>query len=241
MKRTLIIISAALIAALGTSCGESDLNTSSYDSKAVIQITSKAAMRPDDININEEIVKKATKPNQNTTEPTSATEPKKTKKKKKKKKIKKLPTQGDVNPNANNIQVATEPDGSFDDSDLDFVFEGAFIYLNDDIEDALAILGEDIGATEISKSQTEYEFDDLYVVSYEKNDKERVEEITVTSEDLPTAKGAKVGMYGTKLRTVYGAPTKKSDTSYSYIKGNKSLVFNIENNIVTSYSYILSH
>ncbi len=241
MKRALIIISAALLAVLGTACGESEQDTSSYGSKAVIQITSRAAMGPDDVNINEEVVKKATKPNQIATEPTNATEPKKTTNKKKKKKMKKLPTQGDVNPNANGIQVTVAPDGSFDKSDLDFVFEGAFIYLNDDIEDALAILGDDIGATEISKTKTEYEFDSLYVVSYEEKEKERVEEITVTSEDFPTAKGAKVGMYGTQLRTVYGAPTKKSDTSYSYIDGNKSLVFNIENNIVTSYSYILSH
>ncbi|MCR5652413.1 MAG: hypothetical protein K6F88_01280 [Ruminococcus sp.] len=238
MKKSLILVLAALIAVLATACGETDNTIANNKSAVIIQPTRKETAPTNGEKIKEEIVKKATKPNQSATEPTASAKAKKQKKKKKRKNT--LPTQGDPNPNTN-IQVTTAPNGSFDSSDLDFIFEGAYIYLNDDIEDAIAILGEDNGATELSKTKTEYEFDDVTVVTYEKNEKERVESITVLTDTIPTPKGAKVGMYGTQLRTVYGLPTKKSDTAYTYSIDNKSLVFNLENNIVTSYSYIMSH
>ena len=237
MKKTLIMLFAFLTAVFGTACGERTEKPEPVASDVVVQITSRPTTESTADVIEEEIIKKATRPSQGATEPAASEAQAKAKKKKK---SKQLPTQGDVNPNAGNIQVVTEPDGSFDESDLEFVFEGAFIYLDDDIDDALAILGDDNSATELSKTKIEYEYDDLTVVSYEKNGKEKVESISVTTDKLPTPKGAKVGMYATKLRTVYGVPNQKSETAYTYAKGKKSLVFNIENNIVSSYSYILT-
>ena len=236
MKKALIVAFIIIMTVFGTACSESSETSSTDESDVVIQITSREVAETKGVEIKEEVVKKATNPK--TTEPKDDAEPSSAAKKKKKK-SNKLPTQGEVIPNRY-IEVTTAPNGSFDNSDLDFVYEGAYISLNDDIEDALAILGDDDAANELSKTETEYEFDGVAVITYETNDAERVEQITVTSDKLSTKKGAKVGMYGTKLRTVYGIPTKKSDAYYTYTKGNKSLIFNIENNIVTSYSYKLA-
>lgn len=239
MKRILIIAIALFLTVIATSCGEQGDTSETTESAVVIQITSQAVSKQSGDEIKEEKITKATKPNQTTTEPTDATQPS-TAAKTKKKKRKTLPTQGDVVPNTY-VAVTTEPNGSFDSSDLEFVFEGAFIDLNDDIEDAIAILGDDNAASELSKTKTEYEYEDVTLLAYASGDTERVEKITVTSDRLATTKGAKVGMYGTKLRTVYGIPTHKNETTYIYNYGNKSLVFHIENNIVTSYSYVLNH
>ncbi|MBR1731186.1 MAG: hypothetical protein IJ725_01980 [Ruminococcus sp.] len=237
MKKALIAALVLLTAVFGTACGESTDDSAAEESAVVIQITSREAAETKGEEIEEVPVKKATKPNENTTDPTDATEAKTTKKKKKKSKT--VPTQGDVVPNTY-VQVTTAPNGSFDNSDLDFIFEGAYIYLNDDIEDARAILGDDEAANELSKTKTEYEFNGVNIITYESDEIEKIEQITIISDKLTTKKGAKVGMYGTQLRTVYGIPTKKSDTNYTYTKDDKSLIFNIENNIVTSYSYKLN-
>ena len=239
MKKTLIMLFAFLMAVFGTACGERTDTSTPAASDVVMQITSRADSASTGEKFEEEIVKKATRPASDATEPAAAES--ETKAKKKKKKSKQLPTQGDVNPNAENIQVTTQADGSFDESDLEFVFEGAYIYLGDDIDDALAILGDDNSAEEISKTKTGYEYTDLYLISYIKDGTEKVEQITVTTDKLSTSKGAKVGMYATKLRAVYGVPNQKSDSAWSYTIGSKSLVFSIENNIVSSYSYVLKH
>lgn len=240
MKKTLIILFAAMLMVFGTACGESEDNPDNKDS-VQIQVTSRNISETEGVILKEEVVKKATKPNSDITEPTNPTEPTTPeKKKKKKKRSNSLPTQGDVVPNTY-VAVTTAPNGSFDKSDLDFIYEGAYICLNDEIDDAIAILGDDNAANELSKTKTEYEFDNVIVVTYESNGKERIEQITVITDAISTKKGAKIGMYGTQLRTVYGVPAKKSETEYTYTIGNKSLIFNIENNIVTSYCYKLTH
>lgn len=237
MKKFLIILFAGVLAVMGASCGESE-NDKPKETEVQINITSRDISKTEGEKIQEEIVKRATKPGADATEPRDATEPSTSPKKKKKKSA--LPTQGEVMPGTY-VQVTTEPNGSFDSSDLDFIFEGAYIYLNDTIDDARGILGDDIGANEISKTKTEYEFDDVTIVAYEKDGTEKIEKITVTTDKIATKKGAKIGMYGTKLRPVYGVPTQKSETAYTYTKGNKSLVFNLQNNVVYSYSYVLNH
>ena len=238
MKKYLIIMLAVAATVLCASCGETE-KPAAKDDSVVIQITSREAQPGDGgVKIKEETVEIKGKKSTQATEPTDATEPA-TKKKKKKKKTN-LPTQGDVVPGTH-VQVTTKPNGSFSDSDLNFVFEGANICLGDDIDDVEAILGDDIGANELSKTKTEYEFDGVTIVTYTSGEKELIEQITVTSDKIVTKKGAKVGMYGTQLRPVYGVPTSMSDTAYVYSKGNRSLTFTLQNNVVSSYIYKLKH
>lgn len=240
MKKVIIVLLAVVMAALCASCGEEE-KPAAKDDSVVIQITSREAQGHDEINIKEETVEIKGKKSTQATEPNDPTEPtKKKKKKKKNKSLSNIPTQGDVNPNPN-VQVTTAPNGSFSDADLKFVYEGAYILLNDDIEDAEAILGDDIGADELSKTKTQYDFDGVTIVTYKSGEDEKIEQITVTSDVIATKKGAKVGMYGTQLRTIYGVPNSKSETAYVYSKGDKSLTFTLQNNVIASYIYKLKH
>lgn len=230
---------AAVTAVLFASCGEDETPAAKNDG-VVIQITSREAGAKDDgVKIKEETVQVKGKKSKQTTEPSDPTEPS-TKPKKKKKTKTNVPTQGDVVPGTH-VQVTTAPNGSFSDADLIFVYKGSNIRLNDNIETAEKILGEDIGADELSKNRTEYDFDGITIVTYQSGDTEKIEQITVTADTIATKKGAKVGMYGTQLRTVYGVPSTKSETAYVYSKGDKSLTFNLQNNVVASYTYNLKH
>lgn len=239
MKKLFIIMLAAITAVLFASCGEEEKPAAKNDG-VVIQITSReAAGNDDEVKIKEETVQVKGKKSSQTTEPTDSTEPT-TKTKKKKKKKNNVPTQGDVVPGTH-VQVTTAPNGSFSDADLIFVYKGSNIRLNDDIETAEKVLGDDIGADELAKNKTEYDFNGVTIITYQSGENEKIEQITVTADTIATKKGAKVGMYGTQLRTVYGVPTKKSETAYVYSKGNMSLTFNLQNNVVASYTYNLKH
>lgn len=261
MKKALILLLIVFLAFFGTACSndkDSDSSKTKKNEPVKIQITSKPiAKAADDVEIKEETVKISKKNSTNATDPTSKAKPKK----KKKKKSSKLPTQGQTQAGTY-ISVTSPPKGSLKPADLSFYYKGKNLSLDEDIENAFKLLGEDNSVTELSKTKTEYEYDDVTLVSYtvdtqtksEKTKKskasdeaddevekpEKIEQITVTSDKLSTQKGAKIGMYATKLKGLYGDPSKKTSTAYTYTIGNKSLVFNYENNLVTSFSYVLT-
>lgn len=240
-----ILLAAVLLAAISmTSCsnGEAQPVTTAPASSETTEQTTKLTLPK--IKINDETVNKSDKP--------SATEPKateqettsqpKTKKKKKKKQqpTTAAPTQGQTRAGTH-IEVTEAPVGSFSEEDLEFILDGAFIYLDDEIEDVLALAGDDNSVSELGDDAYLYEYDDYSFTTYTKKEKEKVDSITVLTDAIETQKGAKVGMYATKLKSVYGDATKKSDTLYTYVSGKKSLEFNVEDNIVTSYTYRLKH
>ena len=240
MKKVCIIILAAITAVLFASCGETQTPAPTPTKGAAIKVTGREAQGDDGDKIKEETVEIKSKKTKQATEPKDPTEPTTAKKKKKNKTLSNLPTQGDVNPNPP-ANVTTAPNGSFSDADLKFFYKDSYISLNDSIEKAEKILGEDIGADELSGNKTSYDYDGVTIVTYQSGDNEKIEQITVTADTIVTKKGAKVGMYGTQLRKVYGIPNTKSDTAYVYSKGNKSLTFNLQNNVVASYTYNLKH
>ncbi len=171
--------------------------------------------------------------------------PKKTKpteKKEKKKKTKPTtmpPTQGKTKPNTR--VVVTTVKGSFSSDDLTFVYDGETIKLNEKIEDVFDSIGEDNSASTLSNNRQEYEYEDFTIVTYIKKDVERVESITVTGENVATAKGAKIGMFASRLKRVYGDAKKVTETAYIYGSGAKTLEFNYEDNIVTGWTYKYKH
>ena len=242
MKKVLIIMLAAITAVLFASCGETQTPAPTPTKGAAIKVTGREAQGDDGDKIKEETVEIKSKKAKQATEPKDPTEPTTAKKKKKKKNktLSNLPTQGDVNPNPP-ANVTTAPNGSFSDADLKFFYKDSYISLDDSIDKAEKILGEDIGAEELSGNKTSYDFDGVIIVTYQSGEDERIEQITVTDDTIVTKKGAKVGMYGTQLRTIYGIPSTKSDTAYVYSKGNKSLTFNLQNNVIASYTYKLKH
>lgn len=273
MKKALILLFIIVFALMGVSCGASkDTDNNTKETAKTIKVTSKptAKAAADDVKIKEETVKISKKNSSKSTDPTAKPKPEKKKKnqKKKKKTSSKLPTQGQTQAGTY-ISVTYPPVGSLKQNDLRFYYKGKYIDLDDDIEKAFKILGEDNSVTELSKTKTEYEYDNVTLVSYsvepptqqettkktEPTDKteateeteeeeiekpEKIEQINVTTDKLATQKGAKIGMYATKLKGLYGDPSKKTSAAYTYTSGNKSLVFYYENNLVTSYSYMLT-
>lgn len=252
MKKYFVLLLALIAALAFTSCSDYEEVGGNSESAAVttnettesdstVQITSRGtvAATTEKIKIKEETVSVSKKrASTDPTDPASASS--KTKKKKKNSQLDKLPTQGETRAGTY-VAVTTAPNGSFSVDDLTFIFEGAYIELGDDIEDVEAILGDNNSVIEVSKARTAYEYDNLTVITVTRGDEETVEKITVTTDKLATKKGAKVGMYATQLRTVYGEPTKKTATAYTYTGGEESLVFEYTNNIVTSYSYVLTN
>ena len=148
------------------------------------------------------------------------------------------PTQGVTRANTH-INVYVEK-GKFEANDLIFDYAGAYIELNDLIEDATAILGEEDAVDEFSKTRTEYDFGDITLVTYKAGGEERVEQISINSEDISTSKNAVIGMYATQLRRIYGDPTRATASAYVYTLGSKSLIFYHEENIVNEIKYKLS-
>ena len=243
MKKYFALALVLLTAASASSCTPS--SDSTLPSVATPQIVTSAATAPTESqnpnapSIKEEIVEKATRanvtePSETASKSTDATEP--TEKKKKKNTSSQLPTQGEVNPYLD-IQVTTAPSGSLEETDFDFVIDGAFVEIGDEIDDAVALIGDDNSVTELSDTEFQYEYEGLCLTTHVKGNKEIVDSITVTSSDYPTQKGAVVGMYATQLRKFYGEATKKSDALYTYKIGKKKLDFTVEDNIVTAIVY----
>ncbi len=148
------------------------------------------------------------------------------------------PTQGATKAGRN--IVVTTVKGSFSSSDLDFIYGSETIRLNEKVEDVFTKLGDD-SYEEPDKKRNIYDFDDFELCSYVEDGVERVDKITVIDENYSTAKGAKIGMYASRLRRIYGDADKFTKTEYVFGGGTKTLTFTYENNIVTGIAYSLDH
>lgn len=240
MKKLLAAVFAVIIALSAASCGnqreEQTQDVTDYIPRTE-PVTDTTEKTTKSVKVEVETVKKTDKPEQTdaaekttkaeetetATETTDATEP---------------PTQGRTRPNTR-LTVHVDK-GSFSKSDLTFIYGGAEIDLGDEIEDAIAILGDEEGVNELSKSRTEYDFDELTVITRKRGDKELVEQIIINSDEISTSKNAVIGMYATQLRRIYGDPTRLTGAAYVYSSGNKSLVFYHEDNVVNEIRYKLT-
>lgn len=148
------------------------------------------------------------------------------------------PTQGVTK--AGRQIVVTTVVGSLTSTDLDFVYGSATIKLNERVEEVFTSLGRnDYEAPE--KKKNVYDFEEFIMNSYVEDGIERIDKITVTDENYSTAKGAKIGMYASQLRRIYGDADKVTTTEYIFGSSTKTLTFTYEDNIVTGISYNLDH
>ena len=172
---------------------------------------------------------------------TDPTDPKKPKKKKKnQEETEPLPTQGVVQPGRH--IVVTTVCGSVNSNDMDFIYIDRVVKLNESMESVFEKLGEDNISTELPKGKMEYDYSNFVLTSYvDENDVERLERIDVLSEDVGTVKGAKIGSYGTEMRRYYGEANVYKSDSITYTKGNNSLIFTVEDNLVTKITYLYNH
>ena len=170
------------------------------------------------------------------TDPTTPKKPKK----KKKKETEPLPTQGVVQPGRR--IVVTTVSGSVNSNDLDFVYVTSIIKLNESMNSVFEKLGEDNISSELPKNKMEYDYSDFVMTSYvDAKGVERLEKIDILSEDVGTVKGAKIGSYGTELKRLYGEPNLYKGNTVTYTKGSSNLTFAVEDNLVTSITYLYNH
>lgn len=181
-----------------------------------------------------------TKKEKETKKPTEKPTEKKEKKPKKTKPTTMPPTQGKTRPNTR-VAVTAPPKGSFSSSDFIFTFKKKEIKLNQKIESVFKLIGDDNSIGELSKKRTEYEYDDFILTTYKEDDEERIDLIEIIGDGASTSKGAKIGMFATRLKRLYGDPNKLTETKYVYGSGDKTLTFAYENNIVTDITYKYSH
>ncbi len=160
------------------------------------------------------------------TEPTTVTAPN-------------VPTQGRTRPNTR-ITVTRPAKGSFTQADTDLIYDGMYVYLDDIMDDVFAVLGDDFDAEELSAHVMQYENDSFILTARTSGGEERLKNLTITSGGIKTQKGAEVGMYATKVRTIYGDPIASNDTMLVYESGGKRMIIQHENNVVTSITYKFS-
>lgn len=231
-KLSIIIITLIMLTAFSACSGEKPKKPTQSASTAAYT-TAKASTTATEAQTTKPArAKKVTKPTE-----------KKEKKPKKTKPTTLPPTQGRTRPNTH-IVVTSPPKGSFSSSDFEFVYKNHKINFNDKLEDVFKLFGDDASIGELSSTRNEYEYDDFIITTYkkDKNDEvERVDSIEIIDEGAKTKKGAKLGMYATQLKRLYGDPNKLTETEYVYGSGAKTLTFSYEGNIVTDILYKYKH
>ena len=133
--------------------------------------------------------------------------------------------------------------GSFSASDLVFNFNGKTVQLNEDMTSVLSKLGKYKKVTSAQSCHGEgedkrYEYNGFYVDTYPSGGKDKVIGVTITS-GLSTPKGVSVGDSEAKVIEKYGSGFKKIGKFMSYVSGNKSLMFFMNNGKVVEIDYNL--
>lgn len=152
----------------------------------------------------------------------------------------KPPTQGKTKPNTH-VAVTQPKKGSFSANDLNFVYKKKTLKLKQKVEEIFKWFGDDYAEGELSNNRMEYEYDDFIITTYKDGKIERVDSIEIVGEGVTTTKGAKIGMYASRLKRYYGDANKMTDTEYVFGSGSLTLTFTYEGNIVTGYIYQYKH
>lgn len=227
MKKLSVILLLAIVLATMTACSNTSDKKSKASATTANTTTTASTTQPSTA---KHTVKVTTKP----------TEKKEKKPKKPTKPTTMPPTQGKTRPNTH-VAVTQAPKGSFSSSDLVFTYKKNQIKLNQKIESVFKLIGDDNSIGVLSKKRTEYEYDDFILTTYKEDDVERIDTIEIIGEGVSTSKDAKIGMYASKLKRLYGDPRKLTETEYVYGSGSRTLTFSYENNIVTDITYKYSH
>ena len=126
---------------------------------------------------------------------------------------------------------------------LAFVYNNVKVTPNDLVEPLIPALGSDYKYSE-SPSCAYIGLDKVYVYSdfilYTYPDDKAVDhvlQIVLTSENLSTAEGLKLGDPASKITEIYGDNYKESSGSYAYTFGKTTLVILTKDNIIQSIQY----
>lgn len=227
MKKLSVILLLAIVLATMAACSNTSDKKSKASATTANTTTTASTTQPSTA---KHAVKVTTKP----------TEKKEKKPKKPTKPTTMPPTQGKTRPNTH-VAVTQAPKGSFSSSDLVFTYKKNQIKLNQKIESVFKLIGDDNSIGVLSKKRTEYEYDDFILTTYKEDDVERIDTIEIIGEGVSASKDAKIGMYASRLKRLYGDPRKLTETEYVYGSGSRTLTFAYKDNIVTDITYKYSH
>ena len=142
------------------------------------------------------------------------------------------------------VAAADAGNGAFSDTDVVANIKGVNVELNTEIEPIVEALGEpkDVSSqTTCHGTEGEdktYTYDGFTIMTYPKDGKDLVLEVNISSADIASSKGVKVGDPVSAVTASYGEPSKKVGVYYSYSTAdNKSLQFMVENDVVTEIDY----
>lgn len=128
--------------------------------------------------------------------------------------------------------------------DTVFTYNGVSVELNGDAQAAIDALGEPVStSSQATCHGTEgddktYVYDGFSVNTYPKDGQDRVLEVVVTSSDIPTAKGVKVGDSLDAVKAAYGDGYRQVAAYYAYeTNDGKSIQFAVVDNLVTEIDY----
>ena len=123
-----------------------------------------------------------------------------------------------------------------------FSYKGVQVKVDDVMSDLLTSLGE---PTKYFESQScafqgldkVYTYPNVIIRTYPKDGVDYVLNVEFRDDTVSTAEGVCIGDTKSKVESVYGEPTQKTDVSYSYTKGGSILSFIFEGDTVTSVTY----
>lgn len=138
---------------------------------------------------------------------------------------------------------APSADAAISVNDTTFTYGGVSIALDGSIDEAIAALGEPLDVkSELSchgeGDDKTYTYDGFIVKSYPKDGVDRVLEVLINAEGIPTSKGITIGSSLSDVITAYGDGYNTIAKFYVYNAGNgKTLRFLIEDDAVAQIDY----
>ena len=152
---------------------------------------------------------------------------------------------GDTSSKANDASKSdTQSAGAVSADDVKFTYNGNVVELNAELDTAISGLGDPVDVSSQLSCHGEgedktYTYDGFIVNSYpDANGTDRVLEVVVSGQDIPTNKGIKLGSTADEVVAAYGEGYNKKGVYYAYDAGNKmELRFLIENDAVAEIDY----
>ena len=129
-------------------------------------------------------------------------------------------------------------------NDVVFTYNNVSVELNSKADDVIAALGEPLDvSSQLSCHANEgddktYTYDGFIVNTYPLDGEDRILEVVIKGEGIPTSKGIKVGDAVSAVTDAYGSDYNEVGMYYAYDAGDsKSLQFFIQNDKVQEISY----
>lgn len=153
---------------------------------------------------------------------------------------------GDENGSNSNNNSSTAPTtgGSNTQKETGYTYslKGTTVAMNAEMAPIVTALGEPDKYFESESCAFQgldkvYTYGSVVVNTYPKNDVDYVYSIELKDDTVQTAEGISIGASKSDVTAKYGSPSKETDTSYIYTKGDSELAFIFDGDSVKSITY----